>query len=59
MLIDECVDDPVLKKVLDAMLGGSEKAQTIAKETGLDIKEVYKANKRLQRRIITIRENLP
>jgi len=51
LLIDECGDDDILIKVLEAMMDGAEKSAEIAEATGIPIKDVYNATKRLDRKL--------
>lgn len=57
-LIDECADDPVLKKVLEAMVDGCDNPRSIAEKAGLTRTDVYNANKRLDTKIASLRKRL-
>lgn len=50
LLILSAQDDPVLVRVIEAILLGNDKADRIASATGMDIREVYNAMKRLDRK---------
>jgi hypothetical protein len=50
LLWEESRNDPILVRVLEALLEGNEKADRIAAATGLNIREVYNAMKRLDRK---------
>jgi hypothetical protein len=50
MLVEESKDDPVLVRVLEAMLSGEDKAGRIADATGIKVRDVYNAMKRLDRK---------
>jgi len=50
LLLASSKDDPILVQVVEAMLLGNDKADRIASATGLNIKEVYNAMKRLDRK---------
>jgi len=50
LLLASSKDDPVLVQVVEAMLLGNDKADRIASATGLNIREVYNAMKRLDRK---------
>ena len=58
LLIDECESDPVLKKMLEAMFDGHEKPGEISEATGIPVKEIYSASKRLDRRCEVIRRRV-
>jgi len=57
-LINDCDDDPVLKKVLEAMFDGHENPRSIAAKTGITPQEIYTANKRLDTKIAALRKRL-
>lgn len=46
-------DDPIIQKMLEAVMEGCVKADEIADETGLSAEEVYEGNRRLRRRLQT------
>lgn len=50
LLLVSSQGDPVLVQVIEAMLLGNDKADRIASATGLNIREVYNAMKRLDRK---------
>ena len=50
LLREECEGDPVLMKIIEVMMEGNEKAEQIATASGLNVKEVYNAMKRLSRK---------
>lgn len=54
MLMEESRADPVLARVLEAMLSGEEKAGRIAEVVGVEVKEVYNAMKRLDRKVAQV-----
>jgi hypothetical protein len=56
MLLDEAKDDPELTFVIRAMLDGHGRPAEIAAATGMGIKEVYNAMKRLDRKIERVRK---
>jgi hypothetical protein len=58
LLLDECVQDSVLMKVLEAMMDGSSKAAEISRVTGIPIKDVYNAAKRLDRKLEIVRKRI-
>jgi hypothetical protein len=50
LLRQECNSDPVLMKIIEVIVEGNEKAEQIATAAGLNVKEVYNAMKRLNRK---------
>lgn len=56
MLLGEAGDDPKLMLVIKAMLDGHERASEIAAATNLNVKDVYNAMKRLDRKIELVRK---
>jgi len=50
LLWKESESDPILIRILEAILDGNDKADRIAAATGLNIREVYNAMKRLDRK---------
>jgi hypothetical protein len=56
MLLGEARDDPKLTLVIKAMLDGHERASEIAAATRMDVKDVYNAMKRLDRKIELVRK---
>jgi hypothetical protein len=57
-LMEESRADPVLMCVLQAMLSGEDKAGRIAEATGVGVKEVYNAMKRLDRKAAQVLERI-
>lgn len=55
LLIDECSDDEVLIKVLEAKTDGCGTPAKIAEAKGISIQEVYNATKRLDRKLEKVR----
>ena len=55
VLVREAFDaagkDPVLNKIIEALMEGHEKANDIASAKGLTLSEVYEGNRRLRRRL--------
>ena len=58
LLIEECDGDPVLKKTLEAMFDGFEKPAEISQATGVPVKEIYNALKRLDRKCELVRKRV-
>lgn len=54
LLWRETENDPVLVLVLEALLEGNNKAHRIADVTGLNVREVYNAMKRLDRKVARV-----
>jgi hypothetical protein len=54
ILLEECAADLTLTKVVSAMLRGCEQCGEIAEAVGIEVKEVYNAMKRLDRRITLV-----
>jgi hypothetical protein len=54
LLWREMENDPVLVRVLDALLEGNDKAVRIAAATGLNVREIYNAMKRLDRKVARV-----
>jgi hypothetical protein len=54
ILLDECVADQTLTKIVRAMLGGCDHCGEIAAAVGIEVKEVYNAMKRLDRRVALV-----
>jgi hypothetical protein len=50
MLVEAASDDPVVLKVIEAMRAGNGKPAEIARATGIDVRDVYTAMKRLDRK---------
>ena len=56
MLLEESEGDDEVSQIIQAMLEGHEKSSEIAAATGIDIQSVYKATKRLNRKIAMVRK---
>lgn len=56
LLKKACTEDKILSQVLQAMIDGCENPAEIAQTTGLSIKEVYNATKRLDRKVAIVSE---
>jgi hypothetical protein len=54
ILLDECVADQTLSKIVGAMLGGCDHCGEIAAAVGIEVREVYNAMKRLDRRVASV-----
>jgi hypothetical protein len=54
ILLDECVADQTLSKIVRAMLGGCDHCGEIADAVGIEVREVYNAMKRLDRRVAVV-----
>jgi hypothetical protein len=54
ILLDECVGDQTLSKIVGAMLGGCDHCGEIAAAVGIEVREVYNAMKRLDRRVASV-----
>ena len=59
LLLDTSQDDPVVLHIIRAMQAGYAKAGEIAEVLGIAVTEVYNAMKRLDRKIVRTREQLP
>jgi hypothetical protein len=57
-LITECGNDPVLIKVLEAMFDGCCTARAIAERLRIAVDEVYKANRRLDAKLASVRRKM-
>jgi hypothetical protein len=57
-LIADCEDDPLLKKILEAMVDGYEKPASIAVRVGCTASEVFVASKRLDTKLASFRKRL-
>lgn len=57
-LIEDCADDPILRKVLEGIVDGCPNSRSIAEKTGLSRTEVYAATKRLDTKIVLLRKQL-
>jgi hypothetical protein len=53
-LLDECASDQVLTKIVNAMLEGHDQCGEIAEAAGIEVKDVYNAMKRLDRKIASV-----
>jgi hypothetical protein len=58
ILLEECVADQTLTKIVNAMLGGYYHCGEIADAVGIEVKEVYNAMKRLDRRVASVSRRL-
>jgi hypothetical protein len=58
ILLDECVADQTLSKIVGAMLGGCDHCGEIAAAVGIEVREVYNAMKRLDRRVASVSRRL-
>ncbi len=54
MLLEECVADRTLSMIVGAMLGGCERCGEIADAVGIEVRVVYNAMKRLDRRVASV-----
>ena len=54
ILLEECVADQILTKIVGAMMGGCDHCGEIAAAIGIEVKEVYNAMKRLDRRVAAV-----
>jgi hypothetical protein len=54
ILLEECVADQTLTKIVGAMMGGCDHCGEIADAVGIEVKEVYNAMKRLDRRVASV-----
>lgn len=54
ILLEECVGDQTLTKIVGAMLKGCDHCGEIASAVGIEVKEVYNAMKRLDRRVASV-----
>jgi hypothetical protein len=55
-VLEAAADDLILGKVVNAIIDGSYKSAEIAETTGLDVKVVYQAMRKLRRRIESARK---
>ncbi len=53
-LFEECAGDQTLTNIVTAMLEGCEQRGEIAQVVGIEVKEVYNAMKRLDRRVVSV-----
>jgi hypothetical protein len=53
-LLEECAGDQVLTKIINAMLEGYDQCGEIARVVGIEVKDVYNAMKRLDRKIASV-----
>jgi hypothetical protein len=53
-LLQECAGDQVLTKIVNAMLEGYDQGGEIAQLVGIEVKDVYNAMKRLDRKIASV-----
>jgi hypothetical protein len=57
-LLDECARDQVLTKIVNAMLEGHDQCGEIAEVAGIEVKDVYNAMKRLDRKIASVKRRM-
>jgi hypothetical protein len=53
-LLEECAGDQILTKIVNAMLEGYDHCSEIAEVAGIEVKDVYNAMKRLDRKIASV-----
>jgi hypothetical protein len=53
-LLEECAGDQALTKIVNAMLEGYDQCGEIAQVVGIEVKDVYNAMKRLDRKIASV-----
>jgi hypothetical protein len=58
LLMDECADDEILMKVLEAMMDGYNTPAEISKAKGIPVKDIYNATKRLDRKTENVRKRI-
>jgi hypothetical protein len=58
ILLEECVADQTLTKIVGAMMGGCDHCGEIAAAVGIEVKEVYNAMKRLDRRVASVNRRM-
>jgi hypothetical protein len=58
ILLEECVADQTLTKIVGAMLEGCDHCGEIADTVGIEVREVYNAMKRLDRRVASVSRRL-
>jgi hypothetical protein len=58
LLLIESQNDPMLLQVIEAVVNGNDKPDKIATATGLNIREVYNAMKRLDRKAVLVSSQL-
>lgn len=58
ILLEECVADQTLTKIVGAMLAGCDHCGEIADAVGIEVREVYNAMKRLDRRVASVSRRL-
>src|SRR5262249_53722029 len=54
ILLEECSADQTLTKIVSAMLRGCDQCGEIAEVVGIEVKDVYNAMKRLDRRVASV-----
>jgi hypothetical protein len=54
ILLEECAADQTLTRIVSAMLEGRDQCGEIADVIGIEVKEVYNAMKRLDRRVASV-----
>ncbi|MBO0719521.1 MAG: hypothetical protein J2P41_01785 [Blastocatellia bacterium] len=58
LLLEECAEDASLIRIVDAMLDGCDRCADIAEAAGLEVRDVYNAMKRLDRKIASVRKRM-
>jgi hypothetical protein len=58
ILLEECVADQTLTKIVGAMIGGCDHCGEIADAVGIEVREVYNAMKRLDRRVASVNRRM-
>jgi hypothetical protein len=58
LLLDTSQDDPVVVQIIRAMQAGHDKAGELAEVLGIAVTEVYNAMKRLDRKIVRVRQQV-
>jgi DNA-directed RNA polymerase specialized sigma24 family protein len=58
LLIEVSQDDPLVLRMIQSMQGGCEKPGDIATTLGIPVSDVYNAMKRLERKIVRVRQRL-
>jgi hypothetical protein len=57
-LLEECAGDQVLTNIVNAMLEGYDQCGEIAQVVGIEVKDVYNAMKRLDRKIASVNRRM-
>ena len=58
LLLEASDDDPLVLRIIQTMQDGHEKPGDIATVLGIDVSDVYNAIKRLERKIIHLRQRI-